>query len=141
MVSTEADRIALQDVILRYAAGIDDRDFELYRTCFMPDVSVYGMRETPVHGVEPWVEFVHQALAPYRTTQHMLGPQLATIDGDKAMTRTDLQALHCFREYPDRTFIFWGTYRSDMVRTDAGWKIQRHELIRRFTRTADRLAE
>ena len=28
-----ADRIALQDVMLKYAAGVDERDFDLYAHC------------------------------------------------------------------------------------------------------------
>ena len=34
-----ADRIALQDVMLRYAAGVDERDFDLYSSCFIEAVS------------------------------------------------------------------------------------------------------
>ena len=30
-----ADRIALQDVMLRYAAAVDERDFDLYASCFI----------------------------------------------------------------------------------------------------------
>ena len=30
-----ADRIALQDVMLKYAAGVDERDFDLYASCFL----------------------------------------------------------------------------------------------------------
>ena len=35
-----ADRIALQDVMLRYAAGVDERDFDLYSSCFIEDVEI-----------------------------------------------------------------------------------------------------
>ena len=33
-----SDRLAAQDVIVQYAACIDDRDFEQYRECFAPAV-------------------------------------------------------------------------------------------------------
>ena len=35
-----ADRIALQDVMLKYAAGVDERDFDLYASCFLENVEV-----------------------------------------------------------------------------------------------------
>ena len=34
-----SDRQSLQDVMLRYAAGVDDRNFEIYRSCFADDVA------------------------------------------------------------------------------------------------------
>ena len=36
------DRLAIQDVMTRYAAGVDDRDFEQYRGCFADDVEIVG---------------------------------------------------------------------------------------------------
>ena len=92
-----SDRQALQDVMLRYTAGVDDRDFDLYRSCFADDVEVIGMGPEPIHGADAWLEFVKVALKQYGPTQHMLGPQLATIDGDTAETRNDVQALHTLK--------------------------------------------
>jgi ketosteroid isomerase-like protein len=130
-----ADRIALQDVLLKYAAGVDERDFELYRTCFTDDVEVVGMAKQPVHGVEAWLEFVVSALDRYTSTQHMLGPQLATIDGDTAHCRTDLQAMHVLKDPKGQIFTLWATYLSDMTRTDDVWRIHRHELVVRSSVT------
>ncbi|HIG43618.1 MAG: nuclear transport factor 2 family protein [bacterium] len=135
MNDNTADRIALQDVLLKYAAGVDDRDFDLYRTCFTDDVEVYGMGKETVYGLEAWMEFVIDALSKYDATQHMLGPQLATIDGDRATTRTDLQALHNLKDQPGKMFILWATYLSEMIRIDGDWKIKRHELVVRGSRT------
>jgi len=123
-----ADRIALQDVLARYAAGVDERDFDLYRSCFMEDVELTGFGRETIKGLENWMSFVKTALDRYGATQHMLGPQLATIDGDKASTRTDLQARHYMKEDPEKTFTLWATYKTDMVRTSEGWKIARHHL-------------
>ena len=79
-----ADRIALQDVMLRYAAGVDERDYDLYRSCFADDVEVLDFGSEPVHGGDAWLAYVKKALERYNATQHMLGPQLATVDGDTA---------------------------------------------------------
>ncbi len=37
-----ADRIALMDVMLRYAKGVDQRDMALYASVFAEDVEVVG---------------------------------------------------------------------------------------------------
>jgi|TARA_B100001105_G_scaffold216312_1_gene182020 ketosteroid isomerase-like protein len=128
------ERIALQDVMLNYAAGVDDRDFDQYRSCFSEDVTVLGMGPEPVYGLDNWMDFVRKALSKYSATQHMLGPQLASIQGDNATTRTDVRALHCLKDEPGKTFTLWATYRSEMVQVDGQWKIQKHELIPRFSR-------
>ena len=129
-----ADRIACQDVMLRYASGVDDRDMERYRSCFADDVEVLGFGDSTVNGGDAWTEYVINALKAYGPTQHMLGPQLATIDGDEAHCRTDVQALHYLIDKPDTTLTLWATYETDMRRIDGEWKIVRHRLVPRGTK-------
>jgi len=129
-----ADRIALMDVMATYAKGVDERDLELYRSCFTDDVEVVGFGAEKYHGGDEWTAYVIDALKQYGPTQHMLGPQLATIDGDKAQCRTDVQAHHYMADDPKTTLTLWATYKTDMVRIDGKWKINRHELVPRGTR-------
>lgn len=129
-----ADRIALQDVMLKYAAGVDERDFDLYASCFLENVEIVDFGETPISGRDEWVEYVKVALNSYGPTQHMLGPQLATIDGDSAHCRTDVQALHYLKQPEGEILTLWATYETDMVRTDEGWKISKHRLVSRGIR-------
>ena len=129
-----ADRIALQDVLLRYAAGVDERDFAMYESCFAENVEVLGFGPEPFHGRTAWVAHVKVALERFGPTQHMLGPQLATVDGDHAHCRTDVQAMHYLKEPQGQILTLWATYESDMIRTTEGWKIVRHRLIPRGTR-------
>ena len=75
-MSNEADRIQVQDVMLKYAAGIDDGDFELYRSCFVDEVEIVGMDKQPIHGIEAWMVFVKQALGVFQAAlqvEHALG--------------------------------------------------------------------
>lgn len=132
-----ADRIAVQDVLLSYAAGVDERDFELYRSCFADDVLVTGFGPDDYHGAESWVTYVKGALSKYGPTQHMLGPMLATITGDSADTRSDVQALHCLTgDDEGKTMTLWATYKTQMQRIDGRWQIVRHELVARTTKVA-----
>jgi ketosteroid isomerase-like protein len=129
-----ADRIALMDVMLKYTKGVDNRDMALYRSVFTDDVDVVGFGADSYHGGDAWTAYVKTALEAYGPTQHMLGPQLATIDGDTAHCRTDVQALHYLKDKPDTTLTLWATYESDMKRVNGEWKISRHKLVPRGTR-------
>ena len=57
-----------------------------------------------------------------------------SIEGDKASARTDVQAMHYMADDPETTLILWATYFTDLKREATGWKIARHELVRRGTR-------
>jgi ketosteroid isomerase-like protein len=129
-----ADRIELMDVMLKYAKGVDERDMALYRSVFADDVEVVGFGRDVYRGIAAWATFVETALAQYGPTQHMLGPQLATVQGDTAHCRTDVQALHYLKDKPNTTLTLWATYVTDMKRIGGAWKIARHELISRGTR-------
>lgn len=129
-----ADRIALMDVMLTYAKGVDERDLALYRSCFADDVEVLGFGEETFHDADAWTAYVTEALEQFGPTQHMLGPQLATVDGDTAQCRTDVQALHYMKDAPDTTLTLWATYETDMARIGGQWKITRHRLLPRGTR-------
>ena len=131
-----SSRLEAADVMIQYAACIDDRDFDGYRACFAPDVELIGFGADPIRGVDAWVEFVHKALEPYTATQHMLGPPQVQLRGEeRADLRTDLQAQHFLREPRGQIFSLWGTYRTSLARTEGRWAIVRHELQVRSVRT------
>ncbi len=129
-----ADRIALMDVMLKYAKGVDQRDMALYDSVFADDVVVVGFGPDTYNGREAWVGYVTEALKAYGATQHMLGPQLAVVTGDTAHCRTDVQALHYLINEPTKTLTLWATYNTDMKRVNGEWKIARHHLESRGTR-------
>jgi len=129
-----ADRIALMDVMLKYAKGVDQRDMALYASVFADDVEVLGFGAETFHGRDAWVTYVTKALEAFGPTQHMLGPQLATVSGDTAHCRTDVQALHYLKDEPTKTLTLWATYNTDMKRVAGEWKIARHHLESRGTR-------
>ena len=126
-------RLAIQDVMTRYAAGVDDRNMEQYRSCFADDVEIVGFGPETLTGADNWVEDVKNKLEAFGETQHMLGPQLVDIDGDKASTRVDVQAMHYLKTKPDSQLTLWATYLTDYRCIDGAWKIVRHELVRRGT--------
>ncbi|ARN75712.1 nuclear transport factor 2 family protein [Oceanicoccus sagamiensis] len=134
-MSSEHDRTALQDLMLRYAAGVDERDYDLYASCFAEQLEVVGFGEKSFNSKEAWLDYVWTALKGYGETQHMLGPQLATIEGDTAQTRNDVQAFHSLLDQEAQHFILWATYKTEMKKFGGAWKITRHELVVRGTQS------
>ena len=127
------DRRQLQDVMLSYAAAVDDRDMARYRACFADDVEIVGFGEAVVNGADTWTASVESQLEAFSATQHLMSPQLATVSGDAASARTDVQALHVLKDGDGAMFTLWATYLTNFIRTADGWKIARHELVIRAT--------
>ena len=132
-MSDADDRRQLQDVILSYAAAVDDRDMARYRACFAEDAEIVGFGEEAITGADAWTTSVEGQLDAFSSTQHLMSPQLAFITGNTASARTDVQALHVLKDRNGAMFTLWATYLTDFVRTDEGWKINRHELVIRGT--------
>ena len=132
-MSEADDRRQLQDVMLSYAAAVDDRDMARYRACFAEDAEIIGFGEETVTGADAWTASVESQLDAFSSTQHLMSPQLAAITGDTASARTEVQALHVLKDGNGAMFTLWATYLTDFVRKDDGWKISRHELVIRGT--------
>jgi len=132
-MSEADDRRQLQDVMLSYAAAVDDRDMARYRACFVEEAEIVGFGEETVTGADAWTTSVEIQLDAFSSTQHLMSPQLASITGDTASARTDVQALHVLKDSNGAMFTLWATYLTDFVRNDDGWKISRHELVIRGT--------
>ena len=132
-MSEADDRRQLQDVMLSYAAAVDDRDLARYRACFAEDAEIVGFGEETVTGADAWTASVESQLDAFSSTQHLMSPQLASITGDTASARTDVQALHVLKDGNGAIFTLWATYLTNFVRNDDGWKISRHELVIRGT--------
>ena len=132
-MSEADDRRQLQDVMLSYAAAVDDRDLARYRACFEEDAEIVGFGEETVTGADAWTASVESQLDAFSSTQHLMSPQLASITGDTATARTDVQALHVLKDGNGAMFTLWATYLTDFVRKEDGWKISRHELVIRGT--------
>ena len=132
MTATD-DHQRIQDLMLAYAAAVDDNDMTAYRDCFDDNVEIVGFGESVVHGADQWVASVSSQLEAFSGTQHLLSPPLATLRGDRASARTDVQALHFLKTPAGGTFTLWATYLTDFIQTQDTWKIARHELVVRGT--------
>ena len=87
------DRRDITDVLLRYATGIDRRDWPLFRTVFTDDCELDYGEVGSWSGVDAITEFMQQAHAMASHTMHRLTNHVITVDGDKAESRTYVDAL------------------------------------------------
>jgi 3-phenylpropionate/cinnamic acid dioxygenase small subunit len=122
------DRQDIADVLLRYATGIDRRDWPLFRTVFTDDCELDYGEVGSWKGVDAVTEFMQQAHAMAGHTMHRLTNQVITVDGDAAEARTYVDALIMLGDNTSGVNAA-GFYDDEMVRTERGWQIVR----RRFT--------
>jgi 3-phenylpropionate/cinnamic acid dioxygenase small subunit len=122
------DRQDISDLLVRYATGIDRRDWPLFRTVFTDDCELdYGEIGT-WQGVDAVTEFMDTTHAMAGHTLHRLTNQAITLDGDKATARTYIDAVIMFGDNQSGVNA-WGFYDDEIVRSADGWRIAR----RRFT--------
>ncbi|CDP87493.1 MULTISPECIES: nuclear transport factor 2 family protein [Mycolicibacterium] len=123
-----SDREDITEVLVRYATGIDRRDWPLFRTVFTDDcVLDYGEIGTWI-GVDAVTEFMDQSHAMAGHTMHRLSNHAIAVDGDTATARTYIDGLIMAQDNNSGVNAI-GFYDDELVRTPAGWRIAR----RRFT--------
>jgi 3-phenylpropionate/cinnamic acid dioxygenase small subunit len=122
------DRQDISDLLVRYATGIDRRDWPLFRTVFTDDCELdYGEIGT-WQGVDAVTDFMDTTHAMAGHTLHRLTNQAITLNGDTASARTYVDAVIMFGDNQSGVNA-WGFYDDEIVRAADGWRIAR----RRFT--------
>jgi hypothetical protein len=132
------DRAEISDVQLRYATGLDTRNWALFRSCFTDEIEVDF---TSVFGGEPrkvsadrWAESARRTLSGLAATQHMITNHVITVDGDQALCVAYVQAQHYLpNDQGDSTQTMGGYYTNRLVRTAQGWKIRACQLTLTWT--------
>jgi 3-phenylpropionate/cinnamic acid dioxygenase small subunit len=130
-VSAESDRADRQDiaeVLVRYATGIDRRDWELFRTCFTADVRAEYEGIATWTSVEEITEYMTSSHADMGHTMHRLTNVAITVHDDTATARTYVDAVLMAADGQNGINPI-GFYDDELVRTESGWRIAR----RRFT--------
>ncbi|SON59630.1 hypothetical protein MSIMFI_01114 [Mycobacterium simulans] len=122
------DRHDISDLLVRYATGIDRRDWPLFRTVFTEDCELDYGEIGAWDGVDAVTEFMEKVHAMAGHTLHRLSNQAITIDGDNAVARTYVDALIMAGDNQSGVNGI-GFYDDEIIRTPHGWRIAR----RRFT--------
>jgi hypothetical protein len=124
------DERAVQMVMLRYARGVDDRDWEQVRRCFASEAFIDGTGHSGVR--DEYLTRLIDEVARFGVTMHTIGNQVVEIDGAAARTETDLVARHfADLEGRDEQLVLGVRYHDQLRRTDDGWLIV-HRAVRRL---------
>lgn len=125
-------RHEVTEVLVRYATGIDRRDWALFRTCFTEDCDADYGDIGHWHGVEEITDWMTRTHEPCGHTLHRItnvAVDASSSDGDdrvQARSYVDALVLGADNRAGVRAA---GFYDDDLVRTDGEWRIAR----RRFT--------
>ena len=122
------DKADIQDTILKYATGIDTRDWALYRSIFADEVemdfsSYSGQPGSKMTGDE-WAANVQLLLPGFDATQHVFTNFVIDLRGDEATATVYMKAEHFIaNKLGDNSHTLGGYYVHRMKRHDDGWKI------------------
>lgn len=122
---TLSDRAEIADLLSRYARGVDDKDWILWRTVFTDDAHLdYTSAGGPAGSREDIAAWLEASFAHIEGAHHHITNIEITINGDEA----DAVALfwNPFRAAWMPTFsAAGGYYRHHLVRTEDGWRSAR----------------
>jgi hypothetical protein len=126
------DRHAISETVMRYAMGVDRRDWEMFGAVF--DETVWT--DFSAGGV-PAQEFSRSALVAmtrsvldgFAATQHISPNHVIEFDPedpDVATCQSYMFAQHLLEASPNGTYyLLRGSYTNTMRRTEGGWRIAR----------------
>jgi len=124
-----SDRIEIDDLLTRYATGVDRRDWDLWETCFTSDAwidySAFGGTSGGVKEVRAWLE---KTLAIFSMSQHMVINREVSLEGDTATCRSGFFNPMALPEGEGGGTLLWfdgGYYCDELVRTGEGWRIRK----------------
>lgn len=114
----------IQEVLVRYATGIDRRDWDLFRTCFTDDVVAAYDGVGEWHGVDEITAYMSAVHADLGHTLHRLSNMAVTVEGDTATARTYVDAVIMAADGASGVNPV-GFYDDELVRSSDGWRIRR----------------
>jgi hypothetical protein len=131
-----SDRIEIEDLLQRYTAAIDAKDWDLLDTVFAADATLdytsSGGPRGPYPEVKAWLQ---RALALFPMTHHMIGKSTVHLDGDRAQCRSifynpmgmpvddDGRFVADGSGTGQHVFVVGGFYNDTCARTPDGWRI------------------
>lgn len=122
--AARAAKADITEVLIRYATGIDSRDWDLFRSCFTEDFQGAYVDIADFDGVDAITEFMIGAHADMGHTLHRLSNIAINLDGDVATARTYVDAMLLMPDGASGINAI-GFYDDELVQTSDGWRISR----------------
>jgi hypothetical protein len=119
------DQAAIYDLIVRYARGVDERDFDMVASCFAPDVRVSGWADQEFTNRDDLIEFI-SGVRYFDWTMHFFRTSAIAVSGDRATADSHAMLAHR-KERPGREPILYNVddavYVERLERRDENWVI------------------
>jgi 3-phenylpropionate/cinnamic acid dioxygenase small subunit len=121
-----ADRLAIEDVLTRYAWSIDKGEFDGLDQVFTPDAFVDYTSAGGIKGNYPEIkQWLSTVLPHFPAYQHFVTNRDIRIDGDTATSRAEFyNPMAQQKEGGLSLFFVGGEYHDKLVRTSDGWRIE-----------------
>lgn len=125
MVRWLVDRAEISDLLHRFARALDEKDFESYAATFAEEgelILPWGGHR----GRQGLADYVQADLARFPRTHHISANHQISVDGDRATSRSYLQAVHLVQGGdPREHWDVGGWYDNQYRRTPDGWRFTR----------------
>jgi hypothetical protein len=121
------DRLAIRELMYRYAMAVDSRNWDLYRSVFTADATIDYTDSGGIRAdLETTVKWLDQGLAPFAGLQHNMTNHVVDLQGGEARSCTYFVAHHTIPDGAgnEDLLTMGGFYRDRLVRTDRGWRIR-----------------
>ena len=124
------DELAVRNVVARVALYADGPDVDAYVDLFTPD-AVWAMPGAPRRGhaeIRAGSEERRAAgqIGPGSNTRHLVSTMAVTVDGDRAVADSTWQFYVDTATAPRLQLM--GTYRDELVRIGAEWRLARRQI-------------
>jgi len=119
------DTLEIHEQLARYARGVDTKDWELWKSVFVPTAVVdYTSAGGPVGSPEEVATWLEQGLRSVPMTQHLISNIEVELNEGEARVRAMFYNPMQLPGMAEMSFC-GGYYHHDFVRTQEGWKSQR----------------
>ncbi|OBK70254.1 nuclear transport factor 2 family protein [Mycobacterium sp. 1274761.0] len=122
----DADKAQIIEVLIRYATGIDSKDWSLFRSCWTNEVDLDYGEVGSFTDPDAFTDLFAQMHNPMGNTYHRLSNFDLDITGDTATARTYVHAVLMVTAGDNPPWVdVVGHYDDELARTADGWRIRR----------------
>ncbi len=126
------DRAEISELVIKYAVGVDRRDWKMFDDCFADPVYADYSELGSTAGSSSRAELVNRiatVLNGFTATQHLSPNHLIEFDDsdpDRAVCYSYMYAQHLLEGSAGGEFyLLRGSYTNYVIRTPEGWRIER----------------
>lgn len=120
------DKAQITEVLIRYATGIDFKDWSLFRTCWTDEVDIDYGDLGKFTDADQFTDLMKQIHGGMGQTYHRISNIAVAVDGDRATARSYVHAvLMAVPGDADSWIDALGHYDDELTRDTGGWRINK----------------